>query len=383
MGKKNPYSGTVLEKTFTPVFFALASKANNSDKTDKKKGQTANNLSTAAVIAGSVGASQVVLGAAGLMVSVTSPIAAGVAAGAAALFFPKAFEEVKSKFDVTPYARFFDVLLKDFSFEKTFDFITKGKELEQQKMAFKRLVAQSRKDYQFYCSEHESYLQSSMSSVEDINRRKAVMKDYLLLELSEQLRRSGLNGTFDEPAIERLDPRSWPLKERYNLIKEEKNGLAQAEKKFLSEEKSFKLDGGIISNRIKISKLSDSIKKYKPIITHNSKQIMSDLLQLEYLSAALENVDNIYKAVLDELRPIMKMILRELEDKYKGNVDAMPEAQADALYSIKTLFKDMAEKSIVPNKKKANAVTKEVCSFSDDLSAKYNQVRESIFKNFC
>ena len=207
-----------------------------------------------------------------------------------------------------------------------------------------------------------------------------MMKDYLLQELCDQLKRSGLNGSFEEPKIERLDPRAWPINEAYHLN-------VTSNKKFIDASGAYLplfVEGlGPITNRIRIRKIRNALKQLQPVAELNLEQMLSDLLKLDLFSAALTNIDTIYKEVLDKLRPIMKTILKDLEDKYQGDVRRLPKNQADALYTIKSLFKDLAEITIVPHSDDTQDIYTDVCQYSNTLSERYNRIREAIYNNFC
>lgn len=116
--------------------------------------------------------------------------------------------------------RFDDVLREFYGIRGIWRRLLKEQELKQLKEQYNSFLSQINKDFQAYTEKHEEYLHDSTNSVMDINKQKILMKDYLLYELSEQLGRCGLNGTFTEPAIEMLDLRNWPIDERYNMIKQ-------------------------------------------------------------------------------------------------------------------------------------------------------------------
>ena len=138
-----------------------------------------------------------------------------------------------------------------------------------------------------------------------------------------------------------------------------------------------------ITNRIRIRKIRNALKQLQPVAELNLEQMLSDLYKLDLFSAALTNIDTIYKEVLDKLRPIMKTILKDLEDKYQGDVRRLPKDQADALYTIKTLLKDLAEITIVPRSDDTQDIYADVCQYSNTLSERYNTIRETIYNNFC
>ena len=366
MNNNNPYSGTILENTYTPVVFSSA--------TDNPAAQIeagSKKAATSAAISAAVTAAAVTL-----PLSLPAVLVTSIVTGSALYFKPQKSNDIVRSLQAA------DILVETAALT-TFDLweaIVKKKALKEMSEKYQAFVNQTEKDFVFYKDEHEAYLQKSMDAVAGINRRKVVMKDYLLQELSDQLKRSGLNGSFEEPKIERLDPRAWPINEAYHLN-------VTSNKKFIDASGAYLplfVEGlGPITNRIRIRKIRNALKQLQPVAELNLEQMLSDLLKLDLFSAALTNIDTIYKEVLDKLRPIMKTILKDLEDKYQGDVRRLPKNQADALYTIKSLFKDLAEITIVPHSDDTQDIYTDVCQYSNTLSERYNRIREAIYNNFC
>ena len=371
MNNNNPYSGTILENTYTPVVFSSATynPAAQIEAGSKK-------AATSAAITAAVTAAAAVT----LPLSLPAVLVTSIATGSALYF-----KSQKGK-DIVRSLQAADTLVETADWLTAFDLweaIVKKKALKEMSEKYQAFVNQTEKDFVFYKDEHEAYLQKSMDAVDGINRRKVVMKDYLLQELSDQLKRSGLNGSFEEPKIERLDPRAWPINEAYHLN-------VTSNKKFIDASVAYLPLFGVggfllvpITNRIRIRKIRNALKQLQPVAELNLEQMLSDLLKLDLFSAALTNIDTIYKEVLDKLRPIMKTILKDLEDKYQGDVRRLPKNQADALYTIKSLFKDLAEITIVPHSDDTQDIYTDVCQYSNTLSERYNRIREAIYNNFC
>lgn len=367
MNDKQSYSGTILENTYNPIVFGqLPETPALQVKTVAKKTSTLTAISSAVATADAVT----------LPLSLSDSLVSDIAAGLAVAFIPQKSKEFEGSFQAAEILDEIAAILTTFDL---WDAIVKKQELKKVSKKYLAFVVQAENDFKSYKVNHEAYLQTSMDAVEQINRSKSVMKDYLLLELYEQLKRSGLNGNFDEPTIDRIDPRTWPINEAYQL-KVKNNEL------FIYYKLQFVVGGFLfvpITNRIKIRKIRNALEQLQPVAKLNSEQMRSDLLRLESFSAALKNIDKIYKNVLDELRPIMKTILRDLEDKYQGDVRCMPKDQAAALRTIKSLFKGLAEKTIVPRSDNNKDIYTDVCQYSDTLSEDYNKIRETIYKNFC
>ena len=367
MNNNNPYSGTILENTYTPVVFSSA--------TDNPAAQIeagSKKAATSAAISAAVTAAAVTL-----PLSLPAVLVTSIATGSALYF-----KSQKSK-DIVRSLQAADTLVETADWLNAFDLweaIVKKKALKEMSEKYQAFVNQTEKDFVFYKDDHEASLQKSIAAVEGINRSKVVMKDYLLQELCDQLKRSGLNGSFEEPKIERLDLRAWPINEAYHLN-------VTSNKKFIDASGAYLplfVEGlGPITNRIRIRKIRNALKQLQPVAELNLEQMLSDLLKLDLFSAALTNIDTIYKEVLDKLRPIMKTILKDLEDKYQGDVRRLPKDQADALYTIKTLFKDLAEITIVPRSDDTQDIFTDVCQYSNTLSERYNTIRETIYNNFC
>ena len=367
MNNNNPYSGTILENTYTPVVFSSA--------TDNPAAQIeagSKKAATSAAISAAVTAAAVTL-----PLSLPAVLVTSIATGSALYF-----KSQKSK-DIVRSLQAADTLVETADWLTAFDLweaIVKKKALKEMSEKYQAFVNQTEKDFVFYKDDHEASLQKSIAAVEGINRSKVMMKDYLLQELCDQLKRSGLNGSFEDPKIERLDPRAWPINEAYHLN-------VTSNKKFIDASGAYLplfVEGlGPITNRIRIRKIRNALKQLQPVAELNLEQMLSDLLKLDLFSAALANIDTIYQEVLEKLRPIMKTILKDLEDKYQGDVRSMPKDQADALYTIKTLFKDLAEITIVPRSDDTQDIYADVCQYSNTLSERYNTIRETIYNNFC
>ena len=367
MNNNNPYSGTILENTYTPVVFSSA--------TDNPAAQIeagSKKAATSAAITAAVTAAAAVT----LPLSLPAVLVSSIVTGTALYFKPQKSNDIVRSLQAA------DILVETAALT-TFDLweaIVKKKALKEMSEKYQAFVNQTEKDFVFYKDDHEASLQKSIAAVEGINRSKVVMKDYLLQELCDQLKRSGLNGSFEEPKIERLDLRAWPINEAYHLN-------VTSNKKFIDASGAYLplfVEGlGPITNRIRIRKIRNALKQLQPVAELNLEQMLSDLLKLDLFSAALTNIDTIYKEVLDKLRPIMKTILKDLEDKYQGDVRRLPKDQADALYTIKTLLKDLAEITIVPRSDDTQDIYADVCQYSNTLSERYNTIRETIYNNFC
>lgn len=101
------------------------------------------------------------------------------------------------------------------------------------------------------------------------------------------------------------------------------------------------------------------------------------------MTRALNSIAGMYSSILDKYKPIMQMIFRSLETEYDNNINALPERQKNALFTISRLFKELSEIRILPCSKDSDTIHQNVCDYNDSLAEKYNKIGESIANNFC
>lgn len=290
-------------------------------------------------------------------------------------------------------------------FERIFSRLFKKNDLVIAIEKYNNLITAIQKDFEEYKLTHETLLDESSTAVETINRKKVVMKDYLLEELYKSLQRCGMNGEFHDMATERFDLRNWPINEKYDLINQKhltiKKTMNSGDLAFigglLAGAGSFGAFGlaiaaGQMANPIvwllapaialymrrKLKGINNEIKTLSVIVSANECDMTADLSQLEMMKKAFENISCIYTDVLQTIRPVMKKLLDELERESGNDVNSFPEDKANALFNISRLLKEMAEKQIVPYKGNQSAIHQNVCEYSNDLSNKYNELKETI-----
>lgn len=290
-------------------------------------------------------------------------------------------------------------------FERIFSRLFKKNDLVIAIEKYNNLITAIQKDFEEYKLTHETLLDESSTAVETINRKKVVMKDYLLEELYKSLQRCGMNGEFHDMATERFDLRNWPINEKYDLINQKhltiKKTMNSGDLAFigglLAGAGSFGAFGlaiaaGQMANPIvwllapaialymrrKLKGINNEIKTLSVIVSANECDMTADLSQLEMMKKAFENISCIYTDVLQTIRPVMKKLLDELEREFGNDVNSLPEDKANALFNISRLLKEMAEKQIVPYKGNQSAIHQNVCEYSNDLSNKYNELKETI-----
>lgn len=288
-------------------------------------------------------------------------------------------------------------------FERIFSRLFKKNDLVIAIKKYNNLINAIQKDFEDYKLTHEILLNELSTAVESINRRKVVMKDYLLEELYVSLQKCGMNGEFNDMATERFDLRNWPINEKYDLINQKhltiKKAMNSGDLAFigglLAVPGAFGAFGLAIATgpmaipiawymrRRKLKGINNEIQTLSVIVSANERDMTADLSQLEMMKKAFENISSIYTDILKKIRPVMKKLLDELEREFGHDVNSLPEDKANALFNISRLLKEMAEKQIVPYNGNQSAIHQNVCEYSNDLSNKYNELKETIVNIGC
>lgn len=272
-------------------------------------------------------------------------------------------------------------------FATLWEWLTKSNKIKELRAQLKSAYDQAVQEYNYYKSTHENLLHEAENCVDVINRKKILMKDYLLNELHTRLLRMGIQSTWKDAYIEHIDLRKFPINEQYDVNKLE-------ELKFM---KNFELSMGYYDrllcmvnsplfllpraylSSIHAKQLQESLNKLTTVHEDNTSRMDSDLRKLDKFKKALENVALIFTDILDCLMPIMKNLLTMLSNQYGNNLNRMPQEKMMALHRIKDILKAMSESVIIP-KKDQTATIDSVIHYSNDLSKKQYDLKADLLK---
>ena len=264
---------------------------------------------------------------------------------------------------------------------------TKEQELNKVRDEFNKFIAKSEKEFDCYKDSHESALKNMVEDIDNINRPKTLMKDYLLQELYMKLQEMGIETSFSDFTVEHIDLRDFPINENYNLIKSENLSSIDETKHILGDFEAivniknpyFYIFSRFYNNK-KIREIGNRLKELKKKESHNKTQMDSDLALLRELECALRNISRIYKDVMDILRPIMEKLLADLASKYNNDLSVMPSQKVEAIRNIKDILKDLSEVTIVPQKGTIIKMKEDVVNYSNKLSEKHCVLKTEILK---
>lgn len=263
---------------------------------------------------------------------------------------------------------------------------TKREKLNEIKMEFNTFVGETKEAYKIYQVEHENILRDIVEDIDIINRKKTLMKDYLLTKLFRILSQMGVNSTFTDLSVEHIDLRNFPIKEDYDIISKQQveleEVLASTTDDIIELVQILAPYNLIISRFIngrKIKKLEDKFKELKLKNGLNSKQMNADLNRIGQLEVALKNVSKIYTDIMDTLMPIMEKLLSELSDDYGNDFSNMPSEKVEAIRNIKNILKDLSEVRIIP-KESINKHVDDVVEYNNMLSEKHYELKAEMLK---
>ena len=365
----NPYTKTLLEKVYTPIFITL----NGSPQ-----------IGSSVPLLTDSSSEMVTMGAA---ISVIGSTAVEFASADRVTLLEEALKLVDSLWEI----------------------ITKKKEYSKVVNAYNNLINSINQDFNEYACRHEECLANAQKSVDCINRQKTIMKDYLLHDLFEILSFSGKSVEFTDIELEHLDLRKWPINNKYDLIKEHNlklindlnGGSIHKYMSYLSSICGVALSNAMlivprvnpvfgvpfllydpIKNRISVQRVKKKLARLEPIARANQADMEADLFHMSAFARALDNVAKIYKSVLDDIRPLMKKVLNDLEFEYAKDFSLLPDEKKMVLSKMKKTLKDLAEKSILPVDSGTEECIYEVCQFSNDLSCRFVELKNLLRDNF-
>ena len=144
-----------------------------------------------------------------------SPIIGAAAAFGAGLLSAKSPKSEKDKYayaDLFNATNILDIILAGWNS------ISKSRDYNEAVNQYNNIIDAVNKDFETYKINHEKILQTAIEQTYTINRKKALMKEYLLKDLYASLKKCGLAGEYYDMKDEYLDLRMWPIKKQYDLV---------------------------------------------------------------------------------------------------------------------------------------------------------------------
>ena len=269
------------------------------------------------------------------------------------------------------YSRNFFDWISDIS-KHIWNFINSILGINQKKKASKaynNVVQQLNFLFNKYHDEHETLLKKIQKNIDQINRKKPVIKDYILTKLSIKMQELGLDSQVSDYPMEHLDYRLFIPKDEYNLINQEKLELQDEAESLIDY-----IPQVAIFNVIKTHKLLKKAKELKTKGKYIEQKIQADLKKLELIDIAMDNIANIFHDVANSYIPAMEKILKDIETKYHNCYDNIPDAEISFLFTSSRILKELTERRIIKENFSLND-EKNFTIYSNKLSKNYCELK--------
>lgn len=256
-----------------------------------------------------------------------------------------------------------------------FSALTGYKKKEKAQKAYNSLLSSIKEIYDIYTTEHEALLKSIQKNIDAINKVKPILKDYILTKLSEKLNSMGIKSSISDYPMESIDFRAFTLKSEYDIISQNKLKIEKCASDLFDY--IIPLPYLAIRNFKKAKELNEkmvNLNKEKKLIT---QKIEADLIRLEKLNVALDNIARIFKDIKDTFVPFLEETINDIDQKYSNDYDQIPGEVLLALKSSSKVLKEITEKKILKENFSVVNVA-HVVKYSNKMSMKYNQLKESI-----
>lgn len=275
----------------------------------------------------------------------------------------------------------FDSVSSFFSPSEFIDLIL-GVQLDKARYTLTNLSTSLHFNYTCYVSFQKHYTQQIKSNIHFINEAKKILKEVVLVGVAKKLTEMGVDNTIGNCHIEHLDDNILRMDSGLKYVVSEMDDFTSEMEKMDSSFLDFIGNpiGYVINNHRKTKLIEEKVYAFETIIRDESERMKADLERLALFDTAIENVHNIYQDIVFVLSPMIVYIIIDIKEKYHDNVDEIPSDILRALHTSCKILKGMAEKNILGNQRSKEATTDDVIKYSNELSLKYNEIKETLLK---
>lgn len=229
-----------------------------------------------------------------------------------------------------------------------------------------------------YKKNHENILKKAKDAVQEINKYKVLMKEYLVTDLHEELKKYGLAGTLGSSTCEDLSIEDWPVKEDYSKVSNkfhiETTKLTKLIDFYCT---AFSLPGMVI-NEYRISKLKNEIDEFDIVLENNIVDMKADNDRFAIYCLALYDISFIYKSIYEECRPKMKKMIIDLNRVYIDSFEQMSEGLRKQLYMMAHLLDELADISIVRRQDTNENYDEDMVQYKEDITRSFRNFQECL-----
>lgn len=263
------------------------------------------------------------------------------------------------------------------------DFIFLGKKLAKIRKNITEYIKTAKKEYINYVESHEKYICDVQAQIDIINKRKPIMKDYILQKVVNKLCELGIDSQLGDYPMEFIDYRIFKMNEEFSYINKEfqliQNDQYAQILEYIPMIPVFPYILTPILVKKKIKQLEEKFSQIQKQSRLVFEKMNSDNQKIKNLSIALNNIANIYTDINSKFIPTIENILNIISVKYYNNIKEIPD---DLLYLLRTttkFLKELAERRIIP-KGNSSDIVDSVIEASNDISVTYENLRNEFYK---
>ena len=261
------------------------------------------------------------------------------------------------------------------------DILFPGKRLKKLKSDALMYISTAENEYKGYEDMHEELLILVQSQIDIINKRKPLMKEYILKKVADKLSSMGIKSEVSDYQMESFDTRKFGLNEEFNDIRKAFKDLQEnAYIKLLENLPGGPFGVGPIVNILvyyRIRQLKDQIHNIKTMTGPVFEKMRSDNQKVDNLYKALKNIAEIFTDITSRFIPTIEKILALIKIKYHDTLSEIPHDVLCLLRTVTKILKDISEKCILP-KAERDELIKSTISTSNNMSVEYEKLRKTM-----
>lgn len=264
------------------------------------------------------------------------------------------------------------------------DLLRPGKRLKMLREEFKQYIETATDEYDKYKLSYEDSLKNIQGQIDIINKRKPIMKDYILSKVSERLINMGIESSVGDYPMEHIDYRDFNLNDEFTEIQGKFSKLQNDDYTNLLQNFPlipvfpFVLIPLLVEKKMR--ELRTQLRDIKSQTELIFEKMRSDIQKVDSLQNALWNIASIYSDINSRFIPAIEEILDIIDVKYQNRFSEIPDDLLCLLRSMTKILKEIAERRIVPVGRNYDNLTDEVIATSNNLSVEYENLQKSMSK---
>lgn len=259
------------------------------------------------------------------------------------------------------------------------DVIFPGRKITKLKKEACKYISTAEREYHDYVLAHEESLNKVQAQIDVINRKKPLMKEYILQKVADRLSSLGIKSEVSDYPMESLDMRKFGLNEEFGDIRKTFQEIqTNTYTKFLENLPGVPFGFGsvvyvLVSSRIR--QLEEQIIHINNITGLVFEKMRSDNQKVDNLYKALKNIAEIFTDITNRFIPTIEKILDLIRSKYHDTLSEIPDDVLCLLRSVTMILKALSEKSILP-KTERDELIESTISTSNNISVEYEKLRK-------